>query len=179
VLILVDGYNVTRADDTTRRLHPDDQRLALERRLATRGSQMLGPGEIVIVWDKGPCDDRASGVRVVFAGHEIADDVIVRMAEARAGDVTVVTSDRELRHRVRERAGRSTPVLPSSAAWESARGDGAGGGADPARRVRRGGSTRHPYGGLPKGHEKVTAELEDIWLDGSGSADGTGPGSRD
>lgn len=156
MLFLVDGYNVTRSDDATRRLHPDDARLALVRRLASRGRELLGPGRIVVVFDKGRSaeDPDMPGVEVRFSLDEIADDVIVRLADAEAGPVTVVTSDRELQARVCEHAGRSSTVLPASALWESARVP------DPRRRPAR----RQPHGGLPRGHEKVTRELSDLWL---------------
>jgi predicted RNA-binding protein with PIN domain len=154
---LVDGYNVTMADDATRRLRPEEQRLALVRRLAARGRGLLGPGEITVVFDKGHLadDPEMHGVEVVFSRDRTADDVIVELAEHESGDVTVVTSDRELRSRVRERAGRGTEVLPSSTLWESA----------PATKAKRRSRTQHPQGGLPAGHEKITRELEAQWLD--------------
>jgi predicted RNA-binding protein with PIN domain len=154
---LVDGYNVTMADDATRRLRPEDQRLALVRRLAARGRELLGPGDITVVFDKGHLADDIGmhGVDVLFSRDRTADDVIADLAERDAGDVTVVTADRELRHRVRERAGRRTEVLPSSTLWESA----------PNARAKRRTGRQHPHGGLPKGHEKITRELEERWLD--------------
>ncbi|HEX9094102.1 MAG TPA: NYN domain-containing protein [Coriobacteriia bacterium] len=158
MLFLVDGYNVTRSDEATRRLHPDDARLALVRRLAARGRGLLGPGRTVVVFDKGRLADEPDlpGVEVVFSRDVTADDVIVRLAEAEAGPVTVVTSDRELQARVREHAGRSSVVLPASALWESA----------PASNAKRRAPRRHPQGGLPAGHDVITAELGSIWLDG-------------
>ena len=105
MLFLVDGYNVTRSDDATRRLLPDDQRLALMRRLATRGRGLLGAGRIVVVWDKGfnAGEESLTGVEAVFSLSETADDVIVRMAERETGPVTIVTADRELKSRVKRR----------------------------------------------------------------------------
>ena len=87
MLFLVDGYNVTRADDVTRHLLPDDQRLALMRRLAARGRGLLGAGRIVVVWDRGhhAGDEDTGAVEAVFSLDEIADDVIVRMAEHEPG----------------------------------------------------------------------------------------------
>ena len=46
---LIDGYNVTMADDATRRLERDPQRLALIRRLAARGHELLGSGPITLL----------------------------------------------------------------------------------------------------------------------------------
>lgn len=155
---LIDGYNVTMADDATRRLDRDAQRLALVRRLATRGRELLGAGPVTVVFDGGVLkeDEVLGTVHVRFSGEEIADDVIVRLAVAEGGDVVVVTSDRELRSRVREHAGRSIDVRPVPTVFEEARPPAA------TRRAAR----RHPHGGLPKGHETITRELEDLWLDG-------------
>jgi len=155
---LIDGYNVTMADEATRRLDRDAQRLALVRRLAARGRELLGAGPVTVVFDGGVLrEDEVHGtVQVRFSGEEIADDVIVRLAIAEGGDVVVVTSDRELRSRVREHAGRSIDVRPVSSVFEAARS---------AATVRRS-PRRHPHGGLPKGHETITRELEDLWLDG-------------
>ena len=160
---LVDGYNVTMADDATRRLRPEDQRLALVRRLAARGRELLGPGRITAVFDKGHMadDPEVYGVEVIFSRDRTADDVIVELAEHEPGEVTVVTSDRELRSRVRERKGRGTVVLPCSALWESA----------PATRAKRRAPRQHPHGGLPKGHESITRELEARWLGGEDEED--------
>jgi predicted RNA-binding protein with PIN domain len=160
MLFLIDGYNVTRADDATRRLLPDDQRLALMRRLAARGRGLLGAGRIVVVWDKGhrAGDEDLGGVEAVFSLDGIADDVIVRMAEAEPGPVTIVTADRELKSRVRERKGRSTVVLATSTLFEDAQQTHA------KRREPR----RDAQGGLPKGHAAITKELEEVWLSEEG-----------
>ena len=157
MLFLVDGYNVTRADDATRNLLPNDQRLALMRRLAARGRGLLGPGRVVVVWDKGrnAGDESMPGVEAVFSLDEIADDVIVRMAERETGPVTIVTADRELKSRVRERKGRSTEMLPVSTVFESAE----------LTKARRRTPKRAAHGGLPAGHEKITRELEQMWLE--------------
>lgn len=153
---LIDGYNVTMADDATRRLDRDAQRLALMRRLSARGRELLGTGPVTVVFDGGVLrEDEVHGdVHVRFSGDESADDVIVRLAVAEGGDVVVVTSDRELRSRVREHAGRSIDVRPVSTVFEAAVP------TDGRRRPAR----RHSHGGLPKGHETITRELEDIWL---------------
>lgn len=156
MLFLIDGYNVARADDATRRLLPDDMRLALMRRLAARGRGLLGAGRIVVVWDKGftAGDESLSGVEAIFSLHETADDVIVRMAERESGPVTVVTADRELKSRVRERKGRSTVMLPVATLFEDAE--------QPHARRRRTGA--RPDDGLPRGHAAITKELEERWL---------------
>jgi predicted RNA-binding protein with PIN domain len=157
MLFLVDGYNVTMADDATRRLERGAQRMALVRRLAARGRGLLGAGEYVVVFDGGRLaeDEDHGPVQVVFSGDRSADDVIVDAAARADGRLSVVTSDRELRSRVREHAGRSVQVLPASALFEQAP-------ATHGRRLRT--DARHPHGGLPTGHEDVTRELTDIWL---------------
>lgn len=161
MLFLVDGYNVTRADEATRRLLPNDMRLALMRRLAARGRGLLGAGRIVVVWDKGhrAGDEDIGGVEAVFSLDGIADDVIVRMAENEPGPVTIVTADRELKSRVRERKGRATAILPVATLFESAEQ------AHAKRRPAR----REAHGGLPAGHAAITRELEDVWLPKEGT----------
>lgn len=161
MLFLVDGYNVTRADDVTCRLLPDDQRLALMRRLAVRGRGLLGAGRIVVVWDKGfnAGEESLPGAEAIFSLGEIADDVIVRMAERESGPVTVVTADRELKARVHERKGRSATALPVSTLFEDA----------PLTRAKRRPPAREAHGGLPQGHAEITKELTDVWLPKEGS----------
>ncbi len=152
---LIDGYNVTMGDEATRGLDRDTQRLTLVRRLMARGSELLGSGEITVVFDGGVlrANETHGPVYVRFSGDHSADDVIVEMAVAERGDVVVVSSDRELRSRVREHAGRSIEVRPTSTIFEDAK----------PRRSRRP-PRRHPQGGLPPGHEVITRELTDIWL---------------
>jgi hypothetical protein len=149
---LIDGYNATR------RLDRDGMRLALVRRLSARGRGLLGPGPVTVVFDGGVLreDEVHGNVQVRFSGDETADDVIVRMAIAAEGDVVVVTSDRELRSRVREHAGRSIDVRPVSSVFEAAAPP------DATRRPAR----RQPHGGLPQGHDAITKELTDLWLGG-------------
>jgi hypothetical protein len=70
--------------------------------------------------------------------------------------VTVVTSDRELQSRVKEHV-KGAKVLLSSSVFDEAR---------PAPRPR-GGRSGGPGGstaGLPKGANRITEELKDLWL---------------
>ena len=94
-------------------------------------------------------------MRVRYSHGESADDVIVRMAAA-GGPLTVVTSDRELRDRVRDASPEAVTFLGCSALFESER---------PARRRGKG---RFPAStaGMPKGANRITEELKGIWLDG-------------
>jgi predicted RNA-binding protein with PIN domain len=152
---LIDGYNVTMADDATKRLDRDAQRLSLVRRIGARGRELLGPGPVTVVFDGGALrqDETHGDVSVRFSGDGSADDVIVRLAVAEHGDVVVVTSDRELRSRVREHAGRAIDVRGVSSVFEDAK---------PVR--RRSPVKRQAHGGLPAGHEVITRELEGIWI---------------
>jgi len=113
-----------------------------------------------VVWDKGhnAGDEDIGGVEAVFSLDGIADDLIVRMAEDEVGPVTIVTADRELKSRVRERRGRATVILPTSTLFES---------AEQAHAKRRP-PQREAHGGLPKGHAEITKELEEVWLSEEG-----------
>lgn len=147
---LVDGYNVTKRDPSTRSLSLAEQRVALLRRLAVRGGDLLGTGEIVVVFDGVPgggADERQGSVCVRYTHGEAADELIVRLA---CSGVTVVTSDGELARRV-ETGGAS--VLGSECCFEA------------RKPTRRGG--RYPAGsaGLPKGANEITRELKKLWLD--------------
>lgn len=149
---LVDGYNVTKRDPATSGLSLADMRETLSARLAVRGADLLGRGEITIVFDGRPgggADERRGPVEVRFSRDESADDVIARLAEASRGGVTVVTSDRGLASRV---GGRGVEVLDASACFEG--------------RTMRRTAGRYPASraGLPPGANKVTEELKKLWL---------------
>jgi predicted RNA-binding protein with PIN domain len=150
---LVDGYNVTRRDPATTELALADQREALVARLAVRGADLLGRGEITVVFDGrsgGGADARRGPVEVRFSRDESADDLIARLADATQDGVTVVTSDGGLRSRV------SRPGVTLLGAEACAEG----------RKVRRS-RGRYPASGagLPPGANKVTEELKRLWLD--------------
>lgn len=150
MLYVIDGYNVTKRDTATTALPLAGQREALVARLAVRGEDLLGRGDIVIVFDgvSGRTgEERRGSVRVRYARGESADEAIVRLA---GPDVTVVTSDGDLARRVQTRGAR---VLGAEQCFEERK----------AKRGRRiGGSTA----GLPKGANKITQELKDLWLGG-------------
>jgi hypothetical protein len=158
VRYIVDGYNVTMADAATRRLSRDEQRDALVRRLSIRGEDLLGRGPITVVFDghHGGGTSGGPNVSVRFATGESADDAIVRMA-AGADDLLVVTSDRELRDRVREAASGPVEFKGCSHLFEERT----------RRAPRRRGAGRFPAStaGLPKGANKITEELKGVWLD--------------
>lgn len=148
---LVDGYNVTKSDPATASLSLADQREALVARLAVRGIDLLGRGELVVVFDGVSGmggNERRGPVEVRYARDVSADELLVRGAEA---GVTVVSSDAEVARRAKD-AGAA--VLGAEACFEGRR---------PKRRRRR-----SPGGdaGLPPGAHAITRELKDLWLDG-------------
>lgn len=149
---LVDGYNVTRSDPATKELTLEQQREALVGRLAARRRDLLGDGEVTVVFDgvAGGCGGTGRGaVEVRYArSPESADDLIARLA-ARGG-VTVVTSDGGLARRVKS---TGAAVVPSATCFEGARG-----------RRRRGGRYPASTAGLPAGANEITRELKDLWL---------------
>jgi predicted RNA-binding protein with PIN domain len=153
---IVDGYNVTMADDATRRLPKADQRLALARRIAVRAPELLGRGPVTIVFD-GDADVRSpetqAGVDVRFSKGEPADDMIVRLAAIETGEITLVSSDRLLRERVAAVAAGRVTALGASALFEEKR----------VPRRRRRGTPRDV--GTPPGGNRITEELKKLWLD--------------
>lgn len=161
MLFIVDGYNVTRSDPSTRGLSLEDQREALVRRLRARGPQMLGAGRIVVVFDgaqgTGGIVGDTAPVRVVYAREDSADDAIVRTSSGVREKVVIVSNDRELVARVRVHAAGSVEARESAACYESA-GRGA------SRRGRVPAPQRDA--GLPAGANKITEELKDLWLTG-------------
>ena len=161
MLFLVDGYNVTRQDPVTAAASLIDQREALFVRLRVRGRDLLGRGRVVIVFDGEGGPALSTGgevpVEIVYAHKRSADDEIVRIASAARDKVVVVTSDRRLLERLRERVGVRLETRPASSCFE-----GSGKGAD-----RKGGQSRGSVardGGLPRGASAITRELKDLWL---------------
>lgn len=149
---LVDGYNVTRSDPATREGSLEAQREALVARLAARGHDLLGSGEITVVFDGvagGGPEARRGAVRVRYAHRpDSADDLIVRLAGG--GGVTVVTSDTGLADRVR---ALGADVIASASCFEAVR-----------RRRRGAGRYLASTAGLPPGANQITAELKELWL---------------
>ena len=145
---LIDGYNVTMCDPTTRDCAAGEQRTALARRLGARGRELLGTGAITIVWDgrsdghggsSGPVTER-------YSGDVTADEMIVALAKA--GDV-VVTSDRALADGACARGAR---VRAAEVVFEATAG------TRPKRRRLAADA------GLPPGANDITRELKDLWL---------------
>ncbi len=161
MLLLVDGYNVTKADPATRDSSLETQRDALVARLRIHGRELLGSGRIVVVFDAadGEGGIRATGgsvpVEVRFARQGPADDVLVGLASSAREKVLLVSSDRELVSRVHTHASHGF----ESRGRESLFAVAASGRA-------RTGSKRYPAStaGMPKGANKVTEELKALWL---------------
>jgi hypothetical protein len=162
MLFLVDGYNVTRSDPATRELDLESQRDELVARLRARGAQILGSGRIVILFDGaagvGGSATPPGPVEVVFSRAGSADDAIVRAVQGRSEKVVVVSNDRELLDRVRVHAKGELASLPASACFEAA-------GRGSSRKGRRPAPPRDV--GLPPGANKITQELERLWLEGA------------
>jgi predicted RNA-binding protein with PIN domain len=158
MLFLVDGYNVTRRDPATAELSLERQREALVARLRVRGRDLLGNGRIVVVFDGegGPGLSTGGGVpvEVVYAHARSADDEIVRIASRSKAPVVVVSSDRAVGRRARERAAIEVEVREASTCFEAARGR--------SRSRSRGSVARDA--GLPRGANAITRELKDLWL---------------
>jgi predicted RNA-binding protein with PIN domain len=158
MLYLVDGYNVTRRDPATASLSLLEQREALAARLRVRGRDLLGNGRIVVVFDGEGGPGLSTGgevpVEIVYAHQRSADDEIVRIASRSKSPVTVVSSDRALGQRARERATVEVEVREASTCFEAARG---------ARRKKARGSIARDAG-LPRGANAITRELKDLWL---------------
>lgn len=149
---LIDGYNVTRSDPATRFLALDEQRASLVARMAARGADLLGRGEIAIVFDGvagGHADAGMGQVAVRFSHHpDTADDVIVRLVTE--GGTTVVTNDGGLAERAR---ARGAVIMSASACFEQA-----------STRKVTGRRYRATGAGLPSGAAEITAELKKLWL---------------
>jgi hypothetical protein len=129
-------------------------------RLAVRGEDLLGPGQITVVFDGHHGEgahDAPAGLTVRYSHGESADDLIVRIAAATEGPLTLVSSDRELRDRVRAAAEGPLTARGCSTLFDSR------GRTTPRRRAKR----RFPAStaGLPDGANRITEEMKKVWLD--------------
>lgn len=160
MLILVDGYNVTRSDAVTKGLSVEAQRDRLVARLRARGNDLLGAGEIVVVFDGAAAGGSvlsAAPIEVRFSRDgQSADDLIVDLAAGASDDgLCVVTSDRELIGRVRAAASVPVMVRAGRDAYESAK----------AMRTHRAPSRARLSEdlGVPPGGNAITKELKAMW----------------
>ena len=96
--VLVDGENVRRS------VWPNVGPHELVRRCAAWAA--AEGHDLVVVFDGPAPDVEEAKVTVLGTGSESADDRLVLLAEEAAGEVWLVTSDRELRRRVGDFAER-------------------------------------------------------------------------
>ena len=160
MLFLVDGYNVTKSDPATRDLTLEAQRAALVARLRARGSDLLGSGRIVVVFDgevaQGSRGQDTHPVTVEFSRGQSADDAIVRAASGVPREqVCLVTSDRGLAERVRVHLGARLEVRGREVVFDAA--------SRRSPRRRRGGDVAGESG-TPAGANRITEEMKKIWL---------------
>ena len=104
MLIIIDGYNLIRQSDSLRRYERkslEAGRNALIARLVEYRKKKSH--NITVVFDGGKSDfldegrDREGKINIIYSRWgERADDVIKRLAAQTAGDVIVVSSDREI-----------------------------------------------------------------------------------
>jgi hypothetical protein len=104
MLILIDGYNLIRQSDNLRRYERktlETGRNALIARLVEYENKRAH--QIIVVFDgiqNGWAEegrDREGKINIIYSRHgERADDVIKRIAAQTAGEVIVVSSDREI-----------------------------------------------------------------------------------
>ncbi|MEN6637895.1 MAG: NYN domain-containing protein [Smithella sp.] len=110
MFILIDGYNLIRQSESLRhceRKSLEAGRTALIQRLAEY--QKKKAHGITVVFDGGQSDwidegrDREGKINIIYSRFgEKADDVIKRLAAQVAGDLIVVSSDREISSYVRQ-----------------------------------------------------------------------------
>lgn len=162
MLYLVDGYNITRSDPATASLSLEEQRDRLVARLRARGSGLLGPGRIIVVFDgaggMGVSSAGTHPVEVRFSRDEDADDLIVRIAASARERVCLVSSDTALAHRVGGVAPHGAEARGRKVVYDAA---GTGGG-----RRRSAASVDAGSLGVPPGGNRITRELEKLWLEG-------------
>lgn len=125
---LVDGNNLLGAGRDRRLRIPTDEGELVLRLSAFAASRRA---HLTVVFDGArPTRSRAaaSRIRVRYAGKRIADDVIVDLVRSSGAprDIVVVTSDRDLRSRVRSASGRVMGCREFAEALNSA-GGGKGG----------------------------------------------------
>jgi predicted RNA-binding protein with PIN domain len=111
ITIIIDAYNVTRSDLPAALGELSVARLCVL--LST--SPWAKRGRVVVVCDGAPSalgllESPAAGVTLSYAGHgRKADDLIEKLviAERSPSQCVVVTSDRKLRHRVKDAGGKT------------------------------------------------------------------------
>jgi uncharacterized protein len=104
MLIIIDGYNLIRQSDNLRRYERKSLEAGRKALIAKLIEYENKKGhQIILVFDGGKSDsidegrDREGKINIIYSRHgERADDVIKRLAAQAAGEVFVVSSDREI-----------------------------------------------------------------------------------
>jgi predicted RNA-binding protein with PIN domain len=109
-MLLVDGHNlIGRTPGLSLDREEESREQVLQRIAAAKGS---GGERVVVVFDgdrPGSAKEQGfGGVRVVYApaGHSADDEILRRVAKQPSRGITVITSDRQLADRVRQRGAR-------------------------------------------------------------------------
>ncbi len=144
---IVDGYNVIRCDPTLANLERRSLELAREalvRRLAV--DARLAKDEVIVVFDGAQGGrsfehgERRGRVRVVYSRFgESADEVIKRLVTTTAGDVRVISNDRELRDFASAYGSTPVRVVPSQRFPPAPTSDGE---EEPPRQAKKGPARR-------------------------------------
>jgi len=121
---LIDGNNLLGAGRDRRLGIPTDEREMVLRLSAFAAARRA---HLTVVFDGArPAGARASAsrIRIRYAGKRIADDVIVDLVRSSGAprDIVVVTSDRDLRSRVRAASGRVMGCREFAEALNTVRG---------------------------------------------------------
>lgn len=150
---LIDGYNVTRRDPSTKDLPLEDQRAELEKRLRIGKAMLPGKATYSIVWDA------AGGAGIVhptdrseYTRMPTADDAIVEKVRRATERIGVVTSDNELAGRCRSAALHGVDVLPAERLFADAK---------PPKRSKNTPMRRDI--GIPANAHEINRELKEIW----------------
>ena len=119
---LIDGYNVTRRDPSTKDLPLENQRAELEKRLRIGKTMLPGKATYSIVWDA------AGGAGIVhptdrseYTRMPTADDAIVEKVRRATERIGVVTSDYELAGRCRSGSSKARCRIPSGSGCSGSR----------------------------------------------------------
>lgn len=119
MLIIIDGYNVIRQSEALRRFERKSLEAGRDALIGKLAAYQNKKGhDITVVFDGGQSDwidegrDKAGRINIFYSRFgERADDIIKRIAAQAAGDVIVVSSDREITSYV-ERLGKTPLASP-------------------------------------------------------------------
>lgn len=151
---LIDGYNVTRRDPSTKDLPLEDQRVELEKRLRANKTELLGKATYSIIWDAAGGDGVVHpSERSEYTRMPTADDAIVEKVRRASERIGVVTSDNELANRCRSAALHGADILPSESLFAHAK--------QPKKRAQKAPMRRDI--GIPANANEINRELKELW----------------